>query len=59
MKRFKNIILSIFFIAFMLEAGLLVGEFYIYNKYKTAHLNINGRIVCELDNLINFSGLNK
>jgi hypothetical protein len=32
-------------------------ETYNYVRTKSAHLTVNGRIVCEIDNLTNFSGM--
>ncbi len=57
MKKFKKFIVAILIVGFTLELGLLIGDGFTYNKYKYASLNLNGKIVCEVDNLINFSGM--
>jgi hypothetical protein len=56
-KKFRKLIVPILFLFLMLEVGLLVGDTYIYCKYKVAKNSVNGRIICEIDNLINFSGM--
>ena len=53
----KKILLYTIGILITLELGMLAGDTYIYCKYKTSKTNINGQIVCKIDNLINFSGM--
>jgi hypothetical protein len=55
MKKFKKLIVGFLILLFVAECGAIVGEGITYNKYGFASTNINGRIVCEADNLINFS----
>lgn len=57
MRKIKKIILSVLFLLLMLEVGLLAGDTYIYVKNKAAKNNINGKIICKIDSLINFSGI--
>ena len=57
MKKIKKFIIMVLIFAVTIEAGALVGEGYTYKKYGFASRNTNGRIVCEIDNLINFSGI--
>jgi uncharacterized protein YneF (UPF0154 family) len=57
MKKIKKYIVSVLVILLCIEFGALFGEFLTYKKYKAASYNLNGRIISELDNLINFSGL--
>jgi len=54
---FKKISLTIICILIAVELGFLVGDTYIYCKYRSAKLSTNGKIICEIDNLINFSGM--
>lgn len=54
MKRIAFIIVSLLLI---IELGCLIRETYTYTKNKACSTNINGRIVSEIDNLINFSGM--
>jgi hypothetical protein len=56
-SRYKKIIAAVMFLLIMLEIGLLAGDTYIYSKYKVAKNNVNGKIICFVDNLINFSGM--
>jgi hypothetical protein len=57
MKKYKRIVLSILLSVFILEGNMLGMETYNYVRTKSAHLTVNGRIVCEIDNLTNFSGM--
>lgn len=57
MKKFKKLIVSFLLLVLVAEFGALVGEGYTYKKYKFSSANINGKIVCKIDNLINFSGM--
>jgi len=57
MKKFKKIIVSILIFGVVLEGGLLARETYTYVNDKYSNITVNGRIVAEADNLINFSGM--
>lgn len=56
-KKLKKSLLIITCVALAIEIGVLAGDTYIYCKYKTSKLNLNGRIISEIDNFINFSGM--
>ena len=53
----KKILLYTIGFLITLELGVLGTDTYIYCKYKTSKININGQIICKIDNLINFSGM--
>lgn len=57
MRKAKKIIISILICLLAVESGLLFEEAYNYNKYKYSRLTLNGYIIAQVDNLINFSGM--
>jgi Tfp pilus assembly PilM family ATPase len=56
-KKIRRYIIGILIFALSIECVLLVGEAHYYKVNKASHMNINGRIVSEIDNLVNFSGM--
>lgn len=59
MKKIRKIIVLILIIGITLETGALISEGYTYKKYRYSSLNLNGKIICKIDDLINFSGMVK
>ena len=57
--KIKNKIITVVVGIVMFEAALLGVETHSYLTTNSSHININGRIVAELDNTFNFSGISK
>ena len=57
--KIRKIIITVMVCLFMFEGVLLGLETKSYLTTNSSHINVNGRIIAELDNTFNFSNINK